>query len=515
MLPHNKILGHLLQAKDAIDDLPPGAHSMYIMDRMSRKLGRPDALYFDPWPIGHPFLIINDPYLAVQVTSHPVTGSEKPPGLDAWFLPITGRGGWNLFTENGSVWKQNNSLFLPFFNNNNLDAILPVVLRNMVTLRDILRQKAQIGDMFRLEPLTLALMNDISGRILFNEDLGNLAGRPHPISKTMLRQLGIKSAANVVDSLRQLNPFEHLSRWNNGRILDNHIRAQVHKQLNTLQNAKTEEEDDGGSGFKTILGQALKSYYAQTGKRTSEPPDEEFMKMLVAQLRMFFFAGYDSTSSAMVSSCYLLWKHPEALAKVRAEHDRVLGPDPTTCADRIAENPSVLNALTYTTAVIKEAMRLFPPASGVRAGCADLVLRGRDGTTYPTAGVTPQINHLGLQRNPAVWPRALEFLPERFMVGAGDALHPPAGAWRAFEHGVRSCTGQAFVMKELRAFLALLAREFDLRDCYDEVYAGEDLDLTHVDGEKAYMIEAGSAHPRGQMPVRVSLSGYTPPGADA
>ena len=225
---------------------------------------------------------------------------------------------------------------------------------------------------------------------------------------------------------------------------------------------------------------------------------------------MFFFAGYDSTSAAMNACCYLLWKHPAALTEVRAEHDRVLGPNAAAAADRISENPAVLNGLTYTTAVIKESLRLFPPASGVRWGRADLVLRGRDGATYPTEGVMPQMNHLSIGRNPAVWPRPLAFLPERFLAPAGHPLHPPPGAWRVFELGVRGCTGQAFVMKELRAFLALLAREFDFRDAYAEVYAAESIDLTHVDGEIAYAIEAGSAHPRGQMPCRISLSGYAP-----
>ncbi len=174
-----KAFGHLLYAKSAAEELPPGAHSTYIIDWISRKLGRPDAFYFDPYPINEPLLIIVDPYLANQLIAHPWAGAEKPQNLNRWFAPISGRRGMNLFTENGQVWKHNHNLFLPFFSNSNLDAAMPVVVGKLTILRDTLLQKAQTGELFHLEPLTLALMNDIFGHVVFDAELGNLtAGSP-------------------------------------------------------------------------------------------------------------------------------------------------------------------------------------------------------------------------------------------------------------------------------------------------------------------------------------------------
>ena len=66
----------------------------------------------------------------------------KPPVVSAWFAPITGRGGRNLFCSNHAEWKHNNALFLPFFNNSNLDATIPVVVQQLRLYRDILRAKA-------------------------------------------------------------------------------------------------------------------------------------------------------------------------------------------------------------------------------------------------------------------------------------------------------------------------------------------------------------------------------------
>ncbi|KAI1080379.1 cytochrome P450 [Whalleya microplaca] len=507
MPPHHAILGHLLEAMSAKDAMPPGAHSMYVLDQLARRQNRAAAYYFDVYPVSIPMLIVTDPYLANQMTSHTWTGAEKPPSLVNWFAPITGKGGINLFTQNGQEWKHDHNLFLPFFNNNNLDATISIVVDQMLIFRNILRQRAQAGQLFLLEPLTLSLMNDVIGQVVFNADLGNQTSGSHPLSETMFRQFGLKFNANdVMDTLLgHFNPFRFLGMWNNGRLLDKHIRAQIEKRVDAFRSAKGRDDD---AAFHSVLDQALESYYSQSGRQRSDSIDEEFMESLCAQLRMFFFAGYDSTSSTMISCCYMIWRHPEVLAKLRAEHDEVFGRNIAACPDMIAENPSILNSLPYTLAVVKESLRLFPPANGIRMGCKDLVLKGRDGTEYPTEGCAVQTNHFSIHRNPVAWVRPLEYLPERFLVGPEHELYPPKGAWRIFEYGVRMCTGQAFVFKELKAFLSIIAREFDFKNGYDEVYADEKVDLTNVDNEKAFLVETGAAHLRGKFPCTVSFSGY-------
>jgi len=53
---------------------------------------------------------------------------------------------------------------------------------------------------------------------------------------------------------------------------------------------------------------------------------------------------------------------------VRQEHDEVFGTDLALAPALIKSNPHSLNKLPYTLAVIKEVLRLFPPASSVRVG---------------------------------------------------------------------------------------------------------------------------------------------------
>ncbi|KAK8044666.1 thiamine diphosphate-binding protein [Apiospora rasikravindrae] len=512
MPPFNLLMGHLLSAKSAADALPPSAHSVYILNSLAAQHAPQGAYYVDFTPMAWPMLVVTDPYLATQVVEHPVVGSRKPDELYAWFHPITN--GQSLFTQNGAAWKRDRDYFLPFFSNQNLDASVPFVVGQMAIFRDKLREKARgDGGMFVLEPLILSMMNDIIGKLVLNADLGTQHGS-HPLATTMLRQLRLKFAVNnPLDNLGQLNPLKVFNLWNNSRMLDNHIKSQIDTRLQAWRLKKTQDEQND---FKSLLDVALEAYMNQDNTASSPRTDVStaFSKTLCSQMRMFFFAGYDSTASTMAYCCYTAWQHPEALRKMRAEHDQVFGhrsqrPDDDDAAlDAIRANPAVLNALPYTTAVIKETMRLFPAANGIRQGHRDLVLRDGQGNEFPTDGCSVQMLHYAIQRSPKVWARPSEFLPERFLVEPGHELYPAKGAWRPFEYGPRLCTGQQLVMKELKAFLVLLAREFDIKECYSEFDGDRKMDLTNVDFEKAHLVEAGAAHPRANFPCRVSFSEY-------
>lgn len=494
-------MGHLLVAKSSSDALPPGAHSVYILNSMAAKYATQGLFYVDLWPMADPMIVVTDPNLANQATDHPVAGSTKPGGLLDWFYPITN--GHSLFTQNGHDWRRDRGCFLSFFGNSNLEAAVPAIVDHLLVFREKLRRVADSGQTIRLEPLILALMNDIIGRLVLNAHLDTQNGS-HPLAETMLRQLQLKFAINnPLDNLGRFNPFKVLSIWNNSRMLNKHIKAQIDQRIEVYQSSQVR---DGQDVFQSLLDVALESYLAQRDPASDGKVDSEFLAMLYAQMRMFFFAGYDSTASTMTYCCYTAWAHPEVLGALRAEHDRVLGPNTATAMGTIADNPTVLNALPYTSAVIKETMRLFPAANGIRQGCSELVLKDQDGNEYPTAGCSIQFNHISIMRNPDAWVRPLEFLPERFLVGPEHELYPPKGAWRPFEYGTRMCTGQALVIKEVKAFLVLMAREFDIEERYGEVDGSRALDLTHVDMEKVYLVEAGAAHPRDQFPCRVTSS---------
>ncbi|KAG7139063.1 Cytochrome monooxygenase aflN like protein [Verticillium longisporum] len=120
---------------------------------------------------------------------------------------------------------------------------------------------------------------------------------------------------------------------------------------------------------------------------------------------MFLFAGHDTTSSALCFAYNRLHNNPDSLARLRAEHDAVFGPDPSTAASQIAATPTLLNQLPYTTAVIKETLRLDAFVSSVRQGHPDFFLTHPETRkVYPTDGFMLISSGYLLHRSPVSGP---------------------------------------------------------------------------------------------------------------
>ena len=124
-----------------------------------------------------------------------------------------------------------------------------------------------------------------------------------------------------------------------------------------------------------------------------------------------------------------------------------LGDTPPTTED--------LTKLPYTQALVREVMRLYPPAWIIQR---DAIQQDRiGGFTIPaksTLAISPYVCH----RNPEFWPDPETFKPERFL---GDVQHPFL-SYLPFGAGPRSCMGVGFAMQEATIVLATLAARFRL-----------------------------------------------------
>ena len=83
---------------------------------------------------------------------------------------------------------------------------------------------------------------------------------------------------------------------------------------------------------------------------------------------IFVFAGHDTTSSTI---CYIFHKlsyFPEKMVRARQELDEIFGTNLDDAPKMLAENPHLMNKMEYCTAIIREVLRMYPPASSVRAG---------------------------------------------------------------------------------------------------------------------------------------------------
>src|SRR5207302_4239493 len=106
-----------------------------------------------------------------------------------------------------------------------------------------------------------------------------------------------------------------------------------------------------GTGIgNSMLDNLLASYDRQSGERFT---DQELQDQVITLL----FAGHITTSTLLSFALYELIRHPGVLAKAYAEVDRVLG-------SALSQPPTAvqLSQLPYLSQVLKETLRLHPPA---------------------------------------------------------------------------------------------------------------------------------------------------------
>ncbi len=147
------------------------------------------------------------------------------------------------------------------------------------------------------------------------------------------------------------------------------------------------------------------------------------------QINTFLIAGHETTSGLLSCTIYALLKHPDVLKKAYEEVDRVLGPDTD-----VRPTYSQVTQLTYITQILKEALRLWPPAPAY--GISPLQDETIGGKYKLKKNTFITVLVLALHRDPSVWgPNPDAFDPENFSKEA-EAARPSTP-------GSRSATASA------------------------------------------------------------------------
>lgn len=292
-------------------------------------------------------------------------------------------------------------------------------------------------------------------------------------------------------------PWEMLTRARNNEALREALLGRVEAVIRSGHLTETSPEKN------TILNTALVRTIKENG---GNAPDQQSIDALLANIKLFLFAGHDTTSSTICWMFKLLQDNPDCLAKLREEHDTVLGTDPSQASVVLRKSPHLLGNLTYTHGVVKETLRLYPLASTVRQGEKGFFLSvsGSD-IRYPTEGTAIHDVPSVIQLDEDVWPRAKDFVPERWLALNDDPIYPNKDAWRPFSMGPRNCIGLELAMVEIKLVATLVCREFAVQEAWEKWDLKQDSTRRkeHVDGQRLYGCGKTVLHPKDGMPVHV------------
>jgi cytochrome P450 len=211
-----------------------------------------------------------------------------------------------------------------------------------------------------------------------------------------------------------------------------HLRGVVQK----LIDARRGQVEDRGD----LLSLLMNARDADTGERM---PD----KQVLDETLTFFLGGHETTSIALAWTLYLLAKNPAIQDRLRDEIRSTLAGRPPAADD--------LPKLPFTDAVVKESMRLYPPAWIVsRVALADVAVDDTIVKKGNLAFMSPYVTH----RHPPLWDEPEVFRPERFEAEAVQKR--PRFAYFPFGGGPRQCIGGTFAMAEAQTLLAVFVQKY-------------------------------------------------------
>ncbi len=502
----NWLLGHLYIAAECQKVFPAGLHVHNWARYMQKKYNQGDVFYVDWWPFGPRWLFISNPELISQHVT--TTQNLRKSPLETRYLDDF-LGPHNMVSVEGQHWKNLRTMFNPGFSSAHLMTLVPYIVDASLVFYDVIRNKAKTNDLFELEEYGTRLTIDIIGKVVLDSDFDSQK-QIHPIVHTFRDRVNYMPASTPTNEF--IARFQLIRRWKlyrNGVELDRLIGEELDHKIasraaaaaaNGHASGKTNSSTSSKDRKRSVIDLALDAYQKEfaTSTKPGAPMDKAFRDAAVDSMKTFIFAGHDTTASTIAYVFYLLHWHPRVHEKLVKELDAVFGAGASAAqiAEQIKADPYAVNQLDYTTAVGKETMRLFPPASTLRYSPAEENLTFPDpnnpGRQLPLSGfdIWPMV-HL-VNRNEKFFPQPTRYVPERFIQSENpfpeSQLFTPAGkdAFRPFEKGPRSCIGEQLAMLEMKVILAMTVKDFD----FVCEFNGKPVERPWVDGqERETMVE--------------------------
>ncbi|MGB1016889.1 MAG: cytochrome P450, partial [Nannocystaceae bacterium] len=327
--------------------------------------------------------------------------------------------GNGLLVSEGDFWRRQRKLAAPPLRRRQIANYAEQMVAFAVSHRECAEHEAPVDLHHAMMQLTL----EIVVKTLFDLDFGGDGQRVTQAIGTAIEQLQSSNRAYLRSMLGGVIPMSQPFQA---------ARAQLRQSVDELIARRRDN-----------LGDDLLS-------RLIAARDENGQPMAIEQVRdeavTMFSAGHETTALALTFAWVLLAQHPQVLAQMCEELDRVLG-----------ENPpgfDTLGQLEFTEAVVLETLRLYPPAWAIgREPIEDCELAGY---RIPK-GAQLYFSQMHTQRDPRWFPEPERFNPARWLGGLEQRL--PRFAYFPFGGGARVCIGNHFARMETILVLATLAQK--------------------------------------------------------
>jgi cytochrome P450 len=334
--------------------------------------------------------------------------------------------GKGLLTTHGEAWRTQRRLIQKGFDRRLLDALATIMQDSLSESLRHFESEIHSGpvDIYpQLMKMTFAMVaRSLFGARLKDEDIELVSHTICTVQEFIVRQT----------IQPYLNPWFAVS----GDLRKHEeMRAQADAVL--MKYIKQRRNQEPG---QDLLQTLMDARYADGEGMSDELVLSESMQLLVA--------GHETSSNGLSWLLYLLSTRPETLEQVRQEFEAVLGDAPLGHAD--------LPRLEFTTQVIQEGLRLYPPFWMIdRMALAD----DQVGDLAIPKGSTVIVYVYGAHHAPRYWDDPETFDAARFIKGSDKSRLP--FTYLPFGGGPRVCIGNHYAMLQILMILSELLRKYD------------------------------------------------------
>lgn len=372
----------------------------------------------------------------VYILAHPQDIEQVLLGKSRNFLKgMTSRANPELFgngllTSDGEFWRRQRRLANPAFHRESINRYAEITIEEGQRL--LARwQAGEVRDVHRdMMNATLRIVL----RSLFGVELGE---RGRIIERALDVIMQMASGFNAVLSyLRVPTP----------------LRRRYFRAVNELDGVVYELIALGRERMKRGSGEMAGAHDLLTMLLMARDDDGNAMtdQQLRDEVITLLLAGHETTALNLSWTWYLLALHPDIEQRLHAELYGVLGEQPP--------RPQQFTKLPYTDRVLREALRLYPPAWRIwRTPLEPFEAR----EFVLPAGVNVVLSQWLTHRDARWFPEPERFHPDRWT--EERAANLPRFAFFPFGGGPRVCIGAGFATMEATLLLATIAQRYRLR----------------------------------------------------
>jgi len=336
--------------------------------------------------------------------------------------------GKGLLTTHGEPWKVQRRLIQKGFDRKQLDALSTIMQDSLAeSMRDFEKQiAAGPVDIYpQLMKMTFAMVaRSLFGAKLKDDDIDLVSHTICTVQEFIVRQTIQPYLNPWFEVSGDLRRHEEMRAGADAVLMEYISRRRNEAPGNDLLQTLMDARYSDGEGMSDALVLS------------------ESMQLLVA--------GHETSSNGLSWLLYVLSSRPDCLEKVRQEFDAVQGDAPFSFGD--------VARMEFTTQVINEALRLYPPFWMVdREAMADDSAGGFD---IPR-GSTVIVYVYGAHHAPRYWENPETFDPERFTKANQKLITPFTHL--PFGGGPRGCIGGNYAMLQILMILSVLLRKYDFQ----------------------------------------------------